>query len=184
MNKFQSFLGQIWTDDTASLIESIQSAYGAIFEARVLPEVTLHDGEGSLGFHEYRVADKGNTLIYQVGTVDKEGKPLNMNVQFNNLPLAFGGDLGQLTMVNFTDGDNGFNVTGRGSLDSFNSVFSIIKMVNPEGIYFKATDDNTSKSAQKSRIYAGYLQNMGYTKVPQEELTPHLQKAGGEVFTR
>lgn len=182
MNKFQSFLGQIWTNDTASLIESIQSAYGAIFEARVLPELTPHEGEGPLGFHEYRINPNSNSLIYQVGSVDKESNPINMNVQFNKLPPAFSGDLGQLTMVNFTDGTNGFNVTGTGSLDSFNSVFSIIKMVSPTGIYFKATDDNSDKAAQKSRIYAGYLQNMGYTKVKQEELPPYLQKAAGEVF--
>lgn len=183
MDKFQLFLEHFWDDDNASLIESIQSAYGAIFEARILPEITPHDGEGPLGFHEYTVDDSRRNLLYSVGSVNKNGEPMIMDVQFNNLPAAVSGDLGQLTMVNFVERDGkGFNVTGQGSLDAFNSVFSVIKMVSPENIYFKATDDDPKKAAQKSRLYGGYLTNMGYKRVPKEELTPQLQKSGGEVF--
>ena len=184
MDKFQSFLEQFWTETNATLVESIQYAYGAIFEARVLPEITPHDGQGPLGRHEYTVNDTGRSKLYSVGSVDKNGNPMIMDVQFNNLPPAIGGNLGQLTMVNFTERGSGFNVTKTGSMDGFNSVFSVIKLVSPENIYFKATDDDPNKAKQKSRLYGGFLSNIGYKKVPNEELTPQLQKSGGEVFTK
>ena len=184
MDKFQSFLSKIWDEDNASLIESIQEAYGVIFEARVLPEIKEHEGEGPLGYHEYKIDDSRRSPLYSVGSIDREGNPIIMDIQFNNLPSAIGGDLGQLTMVNFTERDSGFNVTKTGSLDAFNSVFSVIKMVDPENIYFKATDDDPEKAAQKSRLYAGYLKNLGYTKIPTENLTPQLQKSAGEVYSK
>jgi len=184
MDKFQSFLNKVWTEDNALLIESIQSAYGVIFEARVLPEIKEHDGEGPLGFHEYSVNDSGRSLLYSVGSVDKVGNPIIMDIQFNKLPPAIGGELGQLTMINFTERESGFNATNTGSMDGFNSVFSVIKMVSPENIYFKATDDDPKKASQKSRLYAGFLKNLGYTKVPTENLTPQLQKSGGEVYSK
>lgn len=184
MDKFQTFLEQCWTEDTAGLVESIQYAYGVIFEARVLPKIKPHEGEGSLGRHEYTVDDSGRSKLYSVGTIDSKGNPIIMDVQFNKLPLAIGGDLGQLTMVNFTERGSDFNVTKTGSMDGFNSVFSVIKLERPENIYFKATDDDPKKAAQKSRLYGGFLSNLGYKKVPTEELTPQLQKSSGEVFTR
>ena len=106
-----------------------------------------------------------------------------MTVQFNKIPSQISGELDELYMINFVEkGQTDFNVTSKGSLDAFNSVFSIIKLVNPKSIFFKATDKDNKKAQQKSRIYAGYLRNLGYRPVSPEDLTPQLKKSGGEVY--
>ena len=190
MDKFQSFLEQLWDVETAPLIESIQSVYGVIFEASILPEITLHDGEGELGYHEYMLSkDAPDSKVYSVGSVDKNKKPIIMDVQFRKLPAqAVGSDFDDIWLINFVRrGQQDFNVTNDGSLDAFNSVFSAIKLFTeaqqPEGVYFKATDDNDGKAAQKSRIYAGYLTRLGYTKVPPKELRSPILR-NGEIYLR
>ena len=78
-------------------------------------------------------------------------------------------------VINFVkDGQSDFNVTGDGSLDVFNTVFSVIKHmiddIKPEYIAYKPTDADEVKSAQKSRIYAGYFDRLGLSQVDNSTL--------------
>ena len=62
MNKFQSLLFNIWDLNNACLIESIQSAYSVIFEAKLLPELTPQKGT-NLDYHEYTSKETGGNKI-------------------------------------------------------------------------------------------------------------------------
>lgn len=189
MDKFQSFLEQLWDVDNAPLIESIQSAYGAIFEAKILPEIAPASDDNNIGYHEYSVDGGGDKRIYSVGTVNKRGENIIMDIQVRKLPQqVIGNDYDSVWLVNFVQrGQTDFNVTNEGTLDSFNSTFAAIKMFlqseNPDAVYYKATDDDPAQAAKKKNIYRGYFKNLGYLPVAKEDLTSQPLKAG-EVAAR
>ena len=168
---FLAFLNELEDSSNTALIESIDQAYSMLFEARVLPVVTEAKPEEKLKQHYFRIKqNEADKKMFNVATRDKNNKPIAMLVQFRRMKPETTNERGNnVWMINFVkDGQSDFNVTNEGSLDAFNSVFAIIQYFintyHPSYITYKATDADSSKASQKSRIYDGYFRNLGLTK--------------------
>ncbi len=161
------------------LIESIHKAYEVIFEARLLPEIRMVEPDAKLSHHVFKLKkDTPTSKIYKIAARNADKKLIGMLVQFSQIKPDRQNEqereLGTGWIINFVqDGQSDFNVTGTGSLDSFNSVFAVIKYFieneHPDYVAFKATDADSSQAAKKSRIYGGYFNLLGLTKVSPPE---------------
>ncbi len=159
----------------APLIESIHEGMLAVFEARILPDIRMADPDEKLKHHVFKLKkDTPTSKVYKIATRGADKKLIGMLVQFIQIKPDRQTDqereLGTGWIINFVqDGQSDFNVTGTGSLDSFNSVFAVIKYFieneHPDYVAFKATDADQSQASKKSRIYGGYFNLLGLTKV-------------------
>lgn len=157
------------------LIESIHKAYEVIFEARLLPEIRMAEPDEKLKHHVFKLKKNTPTSkIYKIAARGADKKLIGMLVQFSQIKpdrqTEQERELGTGWIINFVqDGQSDFNLTGTGSLDSFNSVFAVIKYFieneHPDYVAFKATDADESAARKKSRLYGGYLNLFGLTKV-------------------
>ncbi len=171
---FISFLDSLSTPDNSSVIESIYSAYVAIFEARVLPKIELVDGAAKLKHHQFKlIKDTPDNKTYLIASRNSENKPIGMLVQFTLKYPSMG-----IWLINFVEkGQSDFNITSRGSLDSVSSVIAVIKYFvdneSPNFIAFKGTDADNDKASQKTRIYSNYASMFGGVKLT--KLPPALE---------
>ena len=175
MNMIHDFftLLESFREYDAPLIESIHEGMIAIFEARALPDIELVQPDAKLKHHQFKLTkDESTNKTYLVAVRDGSNKLVGMVVQFTLKYPSMG-----MWMCNFVQkGQTDFNATGTGSLDGFNSVFSVIRYFieteSPKFICYKATDDNGDKTSQKSRLYGSYLKMLGGK--PMGKLPPTL----------
>ncbi len=171
---FISFLDSITTQENSYIIESIYSAYVAIFEARVLPDIEMVDSSSKLKHHQFKlIKDTADNKTYLIASRNSENKPIGMMVQFTLKYPTMG-----IWLINFVEkGQSDFNITGRGSLDSVSSVIAVIKYFvdteSPNFIAFKGTDADNNKASQKTRIYSTYASMFGGVKIT--KLPPALE---------
>lgn len=166
------FINSVKNGSNSLILESISNACCILFEGRILPDVTFVGESDKLRHHFFKLKkNEANSKVYKVAVRDKNNKLIAMLVQFARLKPDQSGELGNnVWRINFVqDGQSDFNVTNQGSLDAFNSVFSVIKFFieteNPEYITYKATDADESKASQKGRIYNSYFNSLGLTRV-------------------
>jgi hypothetical protein len=176
---FIEFLDSITTDNNTNLIESVYTAYCALFEARSLPEIQLVGSNDKLKHHQFKlIKDNSDNKTYLIAVKNAENKPVGMSVQMTLKYPSMG-----IWLINFVEkGQSDFNVTNRGSLDSMSSVIAVIKYFidteSPNFIAFKGTDEDKDKASQKNRIYSNYASMLGGKRL--ERLPPALSHL--EVF--
>lgn len=174
------------TSGDRNLYESIISGYLTLFEARVLPDlIEVESDKDVLTPHTYQVKfDHPTHKQFIVCATDSINEPSDMIVNLIAMPTPNQYDDINSTIwqINFTPYSQSFNITNDGSIDLFNSVMSLIKILidkyNIEYLTFNPTDRDQNKREQKQRIYAGYLTHFGFTAIPESE------KKGRIIYTR